>query len=267
MAPVVLSPHLDDAVLSCWHLLDRREPATVVNVFTALPPASTPVAWWDRLTGATDSAARMLERQAEDAEARAQTAVRARALGLLDHQYRSGAPPRAEVLAAIAGAVAPGAPLVAPAAMDGHGDHVLVRDAALALAADGHALALYADLPHAVGRGWPAWVTGPAEEPGADVDAAWERALRRSGLVVERLVPHVRPLDAAARARKLAVLGAYRTQRPALDAMAFAPLDDPRTLAFEVTWDVPPSARGGPDEPGGEALVADARRDPRNDRV
>ncbi len=30
--------------------------------------------------------------------------------------------------------------------------------------------------------------------------------------------------------------------RTALDDIGFAPLDDPRALAFEVSWEVPPSA-------------------------
>ena len=34
---VVLSPHLDDAVLSCWHVLGREGDVRVVNVFTGSP--------------------------------------------------------------------------------------------------------------------------------------------------------------------------------------------------------------------------------------
>jgi len=89
MADVVLSPHLDDAVLSCWRALDRPELATVVNVFSGAPPSGAPVGWWDRITGASDSAARMRERGAEDAEALTLAGARARDLRLLDHQYRS----------------------------------------------------------------------------------------------------------------------------------------------------------------------------------
>lgn len=35
---VVLSPHLDDAVINCWSLLTADRDVTVVNVFTASPP-------------------------------------------------------------------------------------------------------------------------------------------------------------------------------------------------------------------------------------
>jgi hypothetical protein len=262
MGVVVLSPHLDDAVLSCWHLLDRADRAAVVNVFTAPPPPGAPLAWWDRLTGATDPAQRMRERRAEDARALGHAGASACALGQLDHQYRFGPEPRAAVAAGIAGAVGAGALVVAPAGLAGHPDHVLVRDAALALATAGARVTLYADLPHAIARGWPGWVTGERERHGDRVEAAWEAALAQAGLAVARLRRRVHALDAAARARKLRAVQAYATQRAALDAMAFAPLRDPRTLAWEVTWEVGRSALRGPTEAGGQALVADAGRDP-----
>jgi hypothetical protein len=267
MPAVVLSPHLDDAVLSCWRDLHRPEPATVVNVFNGSPPAGAPVGWWDRLTGASDSTARMREREAEDGEALAVAGARARDLRLLDHQYRSTAIGAADLAVVLEHALDPDAVLHAPAALDGHPDHVLVRDAAVILAGGGRPLVLYADLPHAVRHGWPAWVTGEPEPPGIDVGADWRAALRRSALAVERLIPRAWPLDAAWRARKLCALDAYRSQRAAMDHLAFAPLDDPRTLAWEVTWDVPRSAVRGADEARREALVADARGDPRDDRV
>jgi LmbE family N-acetylglucosaminyl deacetylase len=267
MADVVLSPHLDDAVLSCWRALDRPEPATVVNVFSGAPPAGAPVGWWDRITGATDSAARMRERGAEDGEALTLAGARARDLRLLDHQYRSTSIGAADLAAALEHALDADAVVHAPAAIDGHPDHVVVRDAAVRLATGARSLVLYADLPHAVRHGWPAWVTGEPGPPGIDVGADWEAALRRSGLVVDRLIPRAWPLDAACRGRKLAALSAYRTQRTALDRLAFAPLDDPRTLAWEVTWDVPRSALRGADEAGREALVADAGGNTGDDRV
>ena len=69
MPLAILSPHLDDAVLSCWHVLEGPEQARVINVFTADPPPGTPPPWWDRLTGASDP---------RRANARADHGVRAR---------------------------------------------------------------------------------------------------------------------------------------------------------------------------------------------
>src|SRR5437763_9088482 len=59
MSRAILSPHFDDAVLSCWHLLAGPTSLGVVNIFTASPPDGCDVPWWDRLTGATDAARRM----------------------------------------------------------------------------------------------------------------------------------------------------------------------------------------------------------------
>jgi GlcNAc-PI de-N-acetylase len=242
MATVILSPHFDDAVLSCWQLLEAGGEVTVVNVFTASPASGRPSAWWDRLTGAHDSIVRMAERRAEDQAALALAGCKALPLGLLDDQYRTADIGAGAVLDRLREAAAPGSTLFAPAAMDAHHDHVLVRDAALSLVGEGWPLLLYADLPHATAAGWPSWVTGVRERPGSAADAIWDQALDAAGLVRERLSAHVRRLQAAARARKLAALDCYRTQREALDRLSFAPLADPRALAWEVFWQVPPSA-------------------------
>jgi hypothetical protein len=258
MATVILSPHFDDAVLSCWRVLEAGGEVTVVNVFTASPPSGRPSGWWDRLTGARDSIARMAERRAEDEAALALAGCEALSLGLLDDQYRTADIGAGEVLERLRRALAAGSALYAPAAMDEHRDHVLVRDAALSLAGEGWPLVLYADLPHATGGGWPSWVTGMRKRPGAGPDAAWDRALAAAGLAVERLHAAVRPLEPVVRARKLAAIDCYRTQREALDGFSFAPLADPRALAWEVYWRVPPSALRVPHQPGRQDRVADA---------
>ena len=264
---VVLSPHLDDAVLSCWHVLESSADVTVVNVFTGSPPSGTPAPWWDQLTGATDSVARMRERHEEDRRALALAGRAAVALDLLDAQYRRRGLPVFALAERLRTAVPSSALVYAPAAMMRHPDHELVRDAAFELARAGSRLALYADLPHAIGQGWPAWVTGqPNAQPGLDVGASWTDALAGAGLAVECLVPRVRPLDAEARARKLRAVALYETQRPALDELAFVPLDDPRALAWEVSWLVPASALDHPQEPRRESLVADVGDEPFDDR-
>jgi hypothetical protein len=258
MATVILSPHFDDAVLSCWRVLEADGEVTVVNVFTASPPSGRPSAWWDRLTGARDSIARMAERRAEDEAALALAGCEAVSLGLLDDQYRTADIPGGVVRERVRAALAPASTLYAPAAMDEHRDHVLVRDAALSLGAEGWRLLLYADLPHAIPHGWPSWVTGVQERPGSDPAAMWDRALGAAGLARERLPACVRPLEPAARARKLAAVDCYRTQREALDRFSFVPLADPRALAWEVYWRVAPSALRGPQQPFRQDPVAHA---------
>ena len=265
MKAAILSPHLDDAVLSCWHLLEARGDVTVVNVFTDSPPPGTPPPWWDRLTGATDPVARMRERRGEDRQALGLVGRPAVHLDLLDAHYRTTEPSLAGLVARLDALLEPGTVVHAPAGLGGHPDHEFVRGAALELARAGWTVVLYADLPHGITHGWPAWVTCVPEDPGSDVGSIWTTALVEAGLTAQRLVPRVRPLDAHARERKLRALAEYGTQRAALDGMAFAPLDDPRALAFEVGWDVPASALGAPHERSGEIPLADARSEPLHD--
>jgi hypothetical protein len=84
---------------------------------------------------------------------------------------------------------------------------------------------------------------------------------------VHKLVRSAHPLDAPTRARKLQALALYVSQRVALDRYAFAPLDDPRALAWEVSWEVPSSALRGAAELTREPVVADLPRQPLDDRV
>ena len=142
-----------------------------------------------------------------------------------------------------------------------------MRDAACELALSGRRVALYADLPHAIGAGWPDWVCGEVSGAGSEVAAQWRAVLESAGLDTLHLLRRVRSLDAPARARKLRALAAYRTQRRALDRFAFAPLEDPRALAWEVEWGVTASALRRAQQVTGEAVVADAPRETLDDRV
>jgi LmbE family N-acetylglucosaminyl deacetylase len=266
MELAVLSPHFDDALLSCWRVLAGSDQSIVLNVFTGSPAVGTPAPWWDRMTGADDPVRRMRERRAEDSCALASLGRDAVQLGLLDDQYRDAELSVNEVTARIRDAVRPETTLYAPAALDGHPDHILVRDAALALARADWRVVMYADLPHAITRGWAEWVSPGGYAAGARISEEWDAALASAGLAVEELRPVAYSLDERDRAAKLLALAEYRTQRAALDQMAFAPLQDPRTLAWEVSWDVPASALRSPAELGAQTLVADSRGESRDDR-
>jgi LmbE family N-acetylglucosaminyl deacetylase len=236
----VLSPHLDDAVLSCWSVLTGPGEVQPVNVFAASPVPGF-VTDVDRICGATESAAHMAERRAEDAEALMLAGRTPVNLPFLDRQYRG---PRElfslrQLDRAVAKGVGPIAALYAPAALGGgHTDHRLVRQFALAAAARGIPVRLYADLPYAVAFGWPHWVTSEPAEPRRVVDAYWAPLLNAA--------PAIRALDDARVVRltsdqagqKLEAMRAYRTQFPALDAGPAQFLSNPAVHGFEVFWDV-----------------------------
>src|SRR3954453_18449034 len=128
---VVVSPHLDDAVLSAWSRL-RSGPVVVVNVCTALPPAGTRTSL-DRLLGFDDSVAVAQARRDEDAAALAIADCEAIALGYLDQQYRATYLEPHDVQQLLDAAVATAGWLCAPAAIGSHPDHVATREAALAI--------------------------------------------------------------------------------------------------------------------------------------
>ena len=232
---VILSPHLDDAVLSCWHLLCGPGDAQVVNVFAGSPPAGSGTSWWDQLTGATDSAARMHERRAEDRAALAVAGRMATHLEFLDDQYAPAGQSVDAIASALRELIDPDAVVYAPAALGEHADHERVRDAALKLAADGQEVLLYADYPHAVRDGWPAWVNGVQTDTGVDVSAHWDRRLGDAGVTRPR--PAVHHLDAAEHQRKLRAVSEYRTQIPAL-ATTFGEIDGFPAFPHEIVWPV-----------------------------
>lgn len=230
---MILSPHLDDAVLSCWHLLCGPGDVSVINVFAGSPPPGSGSSWWDRETGATDSAARMQERRAEDREAFAIAGRTATHLDFLDEQYEPSDQSVDEIVASLRDLIDPEAVVYAPAALGEHPDHERVRSAALELAALGQPVRLYADHPHAVRHGWPAWVDGTKTKAGPGVAEHWDHRLGEVGL--NRPCPDIHHLDAAEQERKLRAVSAYRTQIPALGSM-FGEIEGFPAFPHEIVW-------------------------------
>jgi LmbE family N-acetylglucosaminyl deacetylase len=236
---VVLSPHVDDAVLSVWSVVGDAGDAEVVNVFAGVPEDGPPPRW-DRLAGATSRKAHMEARLDEDLAALALAGRTAAYLPFLDRHYRSDGPPGQDEVGRAVEAVVPAASLLyAPAGIGAHEDHVLVRDAALDLSRRlGIPLRLYAELPYAVRYGWPAWVTG--DQTGTD-DAAgldWDMYLSAAPIARASLTPRVRRFDDAQMEAKLTAMKRYGTQFELLNQRPFGVLEHPLVLPWEVAWSV-----------------------------
>jgi LmbE family N-acetylglucosaminyl deacetylase len=230
---VVLSPHLDDAVLSCWHVLTEPGEVAVINVFAGVPARLAAPAWWDEYTGASDSGERVRERIAEDRRALALAGREPTNLSFLDEQYREHDQPLGPLVEQIEALLPLHAEIYAPAALANHTDHVLVRAVALELRAAGCDVSLYADLPHATVHGWPAWVSGSHKPATKDLaGASWQHALAGTGA----MAPTVHCLDTEARAGKLAAVRMYGTQLEALKEFVGRPLTDREALGVEVAW-------------------------------
>jgi len=94
-AALVISPHLDDAVLSCGALLAylaTRHPVTVATVFTAAapPPWSLPARRTLRALGRVDAEDLFAQRRAEDRDVLAGIGAEAVNLGFRDALFRRG---------------------------------------------------------------------------------------------------------------------------------------------------------------------------------
>ncbi|HYH59630.1 MAG TPA: hypothetical protein VD790_10490 [Thermoleophilaceae bacterium] len=236
---LVLSPHLDDAVLDCWSVLTGPADVRVVNVF-ALPPAPGTTTDWDGIAGQPDSAALFAERIAEDVDALDEAGRGPENLPFLEIQYRRGRPfpPWSALDREIARRFPAPARVFAPMTIGTvHPDHALVRAYALSLARQRIPVSLYADLPYCAVYGWPAWVTGGETSPHLDVDAYWASAFAETG--VDPRAGRVERLDDTTAAAKLAAMRRYRTQFPTLDRGPVGNISNPEIHRYEVFWDAP----------------------------
>jgi LmbE family N-acetylglucosaminyl deacetylase len=175
---LVVSPHLDDAVLSAGGLIAAAaslgHPVVVATVFAGSPTAPVTSQFGRSLLEAwgLGEADPMAGRRAEDLRATAELGARAVHLPLLDALFRrdssgahlyedvtdvfSGFPARGDpaiesartALDEIVGDVQP-ALVIGPMGIGGHVDHVLVRDVVAALRPQKSHLLSYEDLPYA----------------------------------------------------------------------------------------------------------------------
>ena len=240
VAIVAVSAHLDDAALSASAALADAA-ATVVTVFAGPPPEGLALSPWDRFTGAASSAGRILDRRAEDEAA--MRLLRARPVHLIEPeiQYRETTPDLSDAAGELAGIFRAADLVWLPAAIGGHLDHVLARDAGLRAAAmAGHAeVVLYADFPYVIAFGWPAAATGRRADAYLDVDYWLARELTKAGLDPSGMTLSVTRLSPAQRDAKAALIAAYRSQAAAL---RLAPADlaaEPAKLDYELSWRLP----------------------------
>lgn len=226
---LVVSPHLDDAVLSCSVKLMDKHQVDVVTVFTALPPESVECPAWDALTGALNSRVRVIERRQEDHSALAHFDIVPKHLNLLESQYQEW-PHTVNDLQPLTSLMSGYEKVWLPAGIGLHPDHVLVRQAGLAARGERKVI-LYADLPYAVRFGWPSWLTG--KKTPLDVDRWYTSQFYATGLK-ETFSVTVRSLDEREQNVKMRAMAEYATQMPALEQMR-----DPATLKYELYWTFP----------------------------
>lgn len=243
---VVVSPHLDDAVLSAWLALAASPGARVVSCFAGAPEPRVRGAW-DARTGSGSAPRAVTARRAEDASALRLTGSEPVHLDLLDEQYRDGAAaPHADLVRLLRRQVAGAGEVWLPAGLGGHVDHVAARDAALAAVAPGQRVRLYADLPYAGQPGWPVDVThaprdvlvhGLLQVQRRPTRAReWRATLDGLGIRADVTRRHVVRLTRAQFAAKVRAVRAYASQLDALRCGPRHPLRERRLFAYEVHW-------------------------------
>lgn len=231
---VIVSPHLDDAVLGCGRFMAAHPGTVVVTVYAGAPDEyPDPMTHWDTIAGFRVGDDVLAARRAEDDAALAVLGATARRLDFVEHQYLDrpdwvGAAATAAVLEATLRELAPTAVLV-PFGL-ANPDHDATHDACLAVR-------------EALGD--PAWFAyedfGYKHIPGL---LAWRvSTLFRRGIWP---TPVAVPTDPGA-ARKQQALGCYGSQLLALEADWHI---QPKLVAPEQLW------RLAPPPPGWEGLAA-----------
>ena len=216
---LIVSPHADDAALSCAALLDRGEPVDVVTVFMGQPDPPQR-GWWDEVCGFASSAESMPARRREEQAALGPGGHHVRFLDLLEGQYLAGArsgEDAGRVAAPVAGWLAanPGGAVALPAGAgwaprwlprdlarrlreprgpEPHIDHAFVRDAVLR-EVHGARFLLYEEFPYVWGGSGARAARHAAETTGYRARSQEE------------------PIDRARKARRIA---AYASQVPHL---------------------------------------------------
>ncbi len=242
----VVSPHMDDAALSCGQMLSAHPGSHVVTVFTSGPISVRPLPEWDRLSGSFRPGDDVMGlRQVEDDDAMAVVGAHGHRLDFWDEQYRAGRPvplarfrPGAvqaararladpalaaevvEKLRAVVGDIDVGTWFV-PLGL-WHGDHKMTARACLRLVreAPGRRWVVYEELPYR-------W------EVPQEVVAAKER-LEHNGFTLEPTGPPTAP----GTAQKQAMVRCYRSQLPCLGERADVAAAGPEAFHLLV-------ARGG----------------------
>jgi LmbE family N-acetylglucosaminyl deacetylase len=257
----IFSPHLDDAVLSAWHVLSSANEVKVITVFAGVPEPGF-VTELDRHHGATESAAWVRRRRVDDTAALTAVGAEPVHLDLLEAQFsafaaaglrqriaarpadfvelvadapRIGTEPGV-ILDSIRPHAGPETTVCGPAGIGRHPDHRSLSQAVLRLASDVRELHLFADSPYFIQQGLPSWISG-RDNPAAD--RLVDRALSDLGVPSDALPRQVVALAPAELDAKFHALRRYTTEFPTLEKHFGRAPTRPEMAGFEVFWKVP----------------------------
>jgi LmbE family N-acetylglucosaminyl deacetylase len=221
---LVVSPHLDDAVLSCSRLLVGRPGSTVLTALAGSPPAWDQLTPWDRLCGFGVGDDVIAVRLGEDRAALGVLGATQQTIEACDGQYDPSEPRVDLVRSGIQAALdrmRPGTCAI-PLGLQ-HPDHQEVRQIALSCAATGESTVdwmVYEDLPY--GR----------NDPDGSAHAEAVAAIRAAGFRLSDIRPRLDP-DMTT---KVAAVACYASQ---LLALRLSPTFD-ADIEIERYWSLRP---------------------------
>jgi LmbE family N-acetylglucosaminyl deacetylase len=221
---MVLSPHLDDAVLSCGRLLARRPGSIVLTALAGSPPAWDQLTLWDRLCGFGVGDDVMAVRIDEDRNALGVLGASQQIIEALDGQYDPPEPRADLVRSGIEAALERLSPATCaiPLGLQ-HPDHQEVRQIALScVGSSGPPVewVVYEDLPY--GR----------SDPDGSSHAEAVAAIESAGLRLSELRPDLDPEMTT----KAAAVACYPSQ---LLALRLSPTFD-ADIEIERYWSLSP---------------------------
>jgi LmbE family N-acetylglucosaminyl deacetylase len=198
----VLSPHLDDAVLSLGSWIAAETQAGVevmlVTIFGGDPASDAPAGDWDARCGFETAGAATRVRRSEDAEACALVGARPVWLPFLDGQYR--ADDGEDIWTHLSDAVGDAGRVLVPGFPLAHADHRRVADLVDGRLQDRQSVGLYLEQPYA---------TSPAGASGTWVRVKASRSQRAAKRrACAAYVSQMRMLRS--RVRRMAIAEAFR---------------------------------------------------------
>ena len=226
MRRLFVSPHLDDAVLSCGELIASSAAALVVTVFAGRPSQDAPRTPWDAACGFGPDDDPIATRRNEDHAALDVLGAQPLWLDFRDDQYGERRP-AATIAAALADTVAREAlgEVYVPLGLF-HADHLRASEAALAV------------FPRFANLAWRAYADAIYRRIGGAVDDRM-RALADAGIALTPMTPHC---AADAHARKREAVACYASQLRGLRSRHHH--DD--VFAREAYWRVQRAGDEGP---------------------
>jgi LmbE family N-acetylglucosaminyl deacetylase len=148
----IIAPHLDDAVLSCWHQIDKLNSQTIT--LFAGSPETNKFSLWDRLCGQNNSRDAMAARILENAAALASTDTVPVNFGYLDRSYIKSKRNIPQMADCVEASAKNDARFFVAAGIGKyfrrHPDHITTRKVGNELIRRGREVMFYADLPYSL---------------------------------------------------------------------------------------------------------------------